>query len=174
MTGPAVIHHVSELHSYLLHHNLITNTTNLSHYCRIMSSQCIYRGGVSNAHMPYTEGECPMLICPIQRGSVQCSYALYKHCISYDATFPYSRIKLTHGKCTKKVSTNKHWLKVAYFKLMWLWKCSQNWWRHCKIILLCINALDLRCPWTMQRYASNSKLFGRESRFIVLTKKRWW
>ena len=106
----------------------------------------------------------------IQRGSVQCPYALYKHTVqSYDATFPYtlvySQIKLSPGKYTKKMSVNKHQLKAAYFKLMHLWKCSQNQWRHCKIVLFCINALDLWRPWTMQGYLSTGKFFREELKY---------
>ena len=43
---------------------------------------------------------------------------------------------------------------------MCLWRCSLNQWRHCKIVLFCINALDLWFPWTMQQYMSTSKFFG--------------
>ena len=103
----------------------------------------------------------------IQRESVQCPYALYKHTAQgYDATFPYTlvypQVKLTPSKCTKKVSINRHRLKATYFKLMCWWKSSQNWWRHCKILLFCINVLDLWHPWTMHQNASTGKFFGGE------------
>ena len=44
------------------------------------------------------------------------------------ATLVYSQVKLSPGKFTKKVLINKHRVKDAYFKLMCLWKCSQNQW----------------------------------------------
>ena len=47
---------------------------------------------------------------------------------------------------------NKHHVKAAYFKLMHLWKHSQNRWRHCKIVSFCMNAVNLWCPWTTQQY----------------------
>ena len=72
----------------------------------------------------------------------------------------------------------KHQVKAAYFKLIHLWKCSQNQWRHCKIISFCMNAPDVWCPCNMQQYISTDKFIGTELKyvwsFIIFTKKRWW
>ena len=46
---------------------------------------------------------------------------------------------------------------------MRLWKCSQNWWRHCKIVSFCMNTLDLWCQCIMYQYMS--KLFGEELKY---------
>ena len=62
----------------------------------------------------------------------------------------------------------KHQVKVTYFKLIRLGKCSQNQWRHCKIISFCIKALDLQHLWTMQWYKSTDKIFGGELKYEVL------
>ena len=65
--------------------------------------------------------------------------------------------KLTHGKCTKKVSTNI-WLKVAYFKL-----CTYE--NVARIDEDTVNTLDLWRPWTMQQYVGNGKFIGRELKY---------
>ena len=83
-------------------------------------------------------------------------------------TLVYCLMKWTLGKCTKKVSINKHQVKAAYFKLIHLWKCSPNQWRHCKIVSFCVNALDLWCPCNMQQYISTDKFFGTELKYEVL------
>ena len=115
----------------------------------------------SRVHNIFTEEECPAPICPGQTHCVKlwCNI-LY--------TLVYYWIKWTPGKYTKNVSINKHQIKAAYFKLMCLWKCSQNQWRQCKIVLFCINALDLWRPWNKQWYMSTSKFFGVKLKYKIL------
>ena len=101
----------------------------------------------------------------ILRESVQCSYILYKHTVwSYDATIPYSYSclfldKIYTWQVHKEVLINKHWVKAAYFELMCLCKCGQNWWRYCEIGSFCMN------PWifaTVSHAGYTSNFFGGE------------
>ena len=94
---------------------------------------------VHNIHILYTEGECPTPVCPVQAHCIKlwCNISIYS-CLFWD--------KINTWQVYKKVSVNKHWLKATYFKLKSLWKRSQNWWKHCKIVSFCINTLDLHAP----------------------------
>ena len=92
----------------------------------------------------YSSQWCQEFIIYIWRESLNAHISCTKHCIKL-----WCNISIK-----KKVLINKHWVKAAYFKQMRLWRCTQNWWRHCKIVSFCINALDLWCPWIMQQYVS--------------------
>ena len=92
-----------------------------------------------------------MPVCPVQTHCIKlwCNISVC-YCFSF-----------TPGKFTKKVLR----VKATYFKLMQIWKCSQNGSRHWKIVSLCLKALDVWRPWTMQQYISTSKFFGGELKY---------
>ena len=99
-----------------------------------------------------------MLVCPVLTHCIKlwCNISIYS-CLFSD--------KSNTCKFTKEVLINKHQIKAAYFKPMQLWRCSQNQWRHCKIILFCMNTLDLWHPWTLQRYVSTVKFYEGELKY---------
>ena len=101
-------------------------------------------------HNIHTEEECWMLVCLVQTHCVKLWLNIFAHyCLFADKINTWQV-----GKFTKKALINKHLVKAAYFKLMCLWRCSQNRWRHCKIVLFWLKALDLWCSWTIQQCAS--------------------